>query len=64
MTTPFDIFENEKSGAVIWLGSAATIEEAKARIRELGVRSHTEYLVLNQQTGNKMVIKFDSTNGA
>ena len=64
MTAPFDIFENEKSGTVIWLGSAATIEEAKARIREVGARSNTEYLVLNQKTGNKVVIKFDGTNGA
>ena len=64
MTAPFDIFENEKSGTVIWLGSAATIEEAKARIHQVAAHSPTEYLVLNQKTGSKVVIKFEGTSGA
>ena len=61
MTAPFDIFENEKTGTVLWVGSAATIEEARARIDQIAARSAADYLVLNQKTGNKVVIKFDGT---
>jgi hypothetical protein len=64
MTAPFDIFENEKTGTVVWLGSAATIEEARARVGQFSARSCADYLILNQKTGNKVVIKFDGTNGA
>jgi hypothetical protein len=64
MTAPFDIFENEKTGTVLWLGSATTIEEARERIHQVAAQSPAEYLVLNQKTGDKVVIKFDATNGA
>ena len=64
MTAPFDIFENEKTGTVLWLGSAATIEEARARVNQFSARSAADYLILNQKTGNKVVIKFDGTIGA
>ena len=64
MTTPFDIFENEENGTVLWVGSAATIEEAKARIHQVAPHSSAEYLVLDQKTGNKVVIKFDGMIGA
>jgi hypothetical protein len=58
MTAPFDIFAVE-TGGVHWLGSAETLEGAKARIHELAQRSPGEFVLLNQQTGNKVVIKTD-----
>ena len=64
MTAPFDSFENEKSGAVLWIGSAITLEDAKPRILEIAMNTSSEYLVLNQKTGNKVVIKFDEIRGA
>ena len=57
MTAPFDIFETEKGGTVVWLGSAITLEDAKARIEKVAERTSGEYLVLNQKTGNKLVVK-------
>jgi hypothetical protein len=63
MTPPFDIFQLETHG-MQWLGSAATLEDAKARVQELAVRSPGEYLLLNQKTGNKLVIKLDGVDGA
>jgi len=59
MTVPFDIFRVDGDG-VRWLQSAATIEEAKAQIAKAGGAAG-EYLLVNQVTGNKMVLKIDST---
>jgi hypothetical protein len=64
VTAPFDIFENEKSGTVLWVGSAVTIEDARSRIQKIAQRSPCEYVVLNQKTGNKVVIKIEEATGA
>ena len=56
MTIPFDIFQAETDGCVLWLESAATLEQAKARVQELAVNAPGEYLLLNQETGSKLVI--------
>ena len=63
MTIPFDIFRKEGSGKVLWLGAAATIEDAKARVREIAVRAPGEYLILDQQTGNKHLVQDDGADG-
>ena len=63
MTAPFDIFENEKSGTVLWLGSAISIEDAKVRIQRYAASRSGEYLVLNQLTGNKHIVKFGEDIG-
>jgi hypothetical protein len=59
MTAPFDIFRAESNGSVFWIGSAASVAEAKARIREQSTSSAGEFLLLNQETGSKLVIKPD-----
>ncbi len=58
MTHFLDIFRVETSG-VLWVESAATMEDAKARVQELAVRSPAEYILLDQKTGDKLVIKPD-----
>ena len=58
MTHLLDIFRVETSG-VMWVESAATLEDAKARVQELAARSPAEYLLLDQTTGNKLVVKPD-----
>jgi hypothetical protein len=57
MTIPFDIFQAETDGCVLWLESAATLEQAKARVQELAVHAPGEYLLLNQETGSKLAIR-------
>jgi hypothetical protein len=64
MFSPFDIFLAETGGSVRWLEAAATLEDAKARVQELAVRSPGEYLILSQKTGNKLTIKFDGVDEA
>jgi hypothetical protein len=59
VTLPFDIFRVESDG-VRWLQSAATIAEAKAHLAKAGGAAG-EYLLVNQVTGTKMVVKIDST---
>ena len=64
MNAPFDIFRTEINGGVLWIESAATLEDAKARVQELGMRSPGEYLLLNQEKGDKLVIRLDGVNGS
>jgi hemerythrin superfamily protein len=52
----FDIFQIESGGSVRWLETVDSLEEVKARVQELGLLSPREYIILDQQTGNKLVI--------
>ncbi len=58
-TAPFDIFRAESNGSVLWIGSAASVAEAKACIQRQSASSAGEFLLLNQETGSKLVIKPD-----
>lgn len=60
MTAPFDIFQAEADGRVLWIESAETLDDAEARIREYAARRPGEYLVLNQLTGTKLRIKAEA----
>lgn len=57
---PVDIFRVDRKG-VLWLESSASVDEAKARIRQLGSETSDEYVILDQVTGTKVVVK---ANGA
>jgi hypothetical protein len=52
---PYDIFRIESSG-VLWCGAAATVETAQDRVRELVFSSPGSYLILNQTTGQRIVV--------
>jgi hypothetical protein len=52
--SPLDIFRVESHG-VLWIESAPTLEDAKARVQQLAARESAEYVVLNQLTGDKFV---------
>jgi hypothetical protein len=62
MTAPFDIFQTESNGAVRWIASAQTIADAKARVQQHSATSPGEYLLLNQKTGSKLLIKLDDVD--
>lgn len=61
MTVAFDIFEVEPGGSVMWRGSAAALEEAKAFVESLGKSRSGEYIIYNLKTGKKVVIKSDGS---
>jgi CheY-like chemotaxis protein len=56
MIPPFDIFKVEGSG-LRWMEVAADLERAKARVKLLSASSPGEYIILNQNTGEKIAIK-------
>jgi hypothetical protein len=56
MSVPFDIFQIDRAG-VRWVESAESLNRAKTRIHELALSSPGEYLLLDQNTGTKVVIK-------
>jgi len=57
MSHPFDVFEVRSEGAVLWLGSAASMEDAQAQIHELAQAAPSSYIILNQTTGEKIVVE-------
>jgi hypothetical protein len=62
MNRMLDVFRLE-TGGVRWLESAATLEGAKARVKELALHSPGEYLVVDQKTGDRHVITLDVDEG-
>jgi hypothetical protein len=63
MTTPFDIFKVEAGGSVLWLGSADSIEDARTRVQEIGAGSAVDYLIVNQETGAKLIVRLEGADG-
>ena len=59
MIPPFDIFRVLQDGQPLWLESASTVEDARARIKKLGEFCPGEYLILSQKTGHKLSILVD-----
>ena len=57
MTASFDIFQMEPEGAVCWLGAAETLEEAKARIQQLVAPGKAGFVIMDHNTGNKLVVE-------
>jgi hypothetical protein len=55
----FDIFQMESSGSVLWQGSAASIEEAKQRVKELQADTAAQYMIVGLRTGSKLLINPD-----
>ena len=57
--SPVDIFRIDAKG-VLWLESARSVDEATARIQQLGEKAAGEYMLLNHSTGNKFTIKVEA----
>ena len=56
MLPPFDIFKVESSG-LCWMEAVSDLQRAKARVKVLAASSPGEYVILNQNTGEKISIK-------
>ena len=64
MTAPIDIFRAEANGAVLWVGSAKSVADAKTHIQSQLAISPGEYLLFNQLTGSKLILKLHDTNAS
>ena len=63
MASPaFDIFQVEDSG-VLWIGSAATVEDAKEHLRQIAARAPGKYLLFDQKTGTRLVVELHRAGG-
>jgi hypothetical protein len=62
MNSSFDIFQVEAGGAVLWQGLAASIEEAKQRVKALQADTAVPYMVVGLRTGSKFLINPDGTD--
>jgi hypothetical protein len=61
LATSFDIFRVEANG-VRWLEAAANLEEAKSLVQQIANTAPGEFLLLNQHTGDKTLMKLDGLN--
>jgi hypothetical protein len=57
MIPPLDVFKKEE-GTYIWKGVAESLQDAKAKIEELGPG---EFMIFSQASGNKITIRSDSS---
>jgi hypothetical protein len=53
----FNICKVESDGGLHWMDAAADLERAKARVKVLAASWPGEYIVTNQETGEKISIK-------
>ena len=53
MLLSHDVFKIDPGG-VLWRGAAESVAAAKARIQELALSSPGEYLILDQNTGQRV----------
>lgn len=56
MLQPFDIFKVEEDGKVFWLDAAPSLQAATARIQALLADRRDRFLILNQDTGNRLFV--------
>ena len=59
---PFDIFQLEAGGRLLWLEAAANLENAQLRVRELAKSEPTEFVIVNLETGDKLIMNRNVRN--
>jgi hypothetical protein len=62
MNSSFDIFQVEVGGGVLWQGLAASVEEAKQRVKVLQADTAVPYMVVGLRTGSKLLISPDASD--
>jgi hypothetical protein len=56
MLPAYDIFRLEKDGSVTWQDAKTTLEKAKALIEVLAMSAPAQYIIVNYETGRRIVI--------
>jgi hypothetical protein len=56
MFPSFDVFQIDDSGRVVWKGFVESVLAARATIQRLMQSSPSDYLILNQSNGERLVV--------
>ena len=56
----FDIFQAAANGSLRWPETAATLQDARARVQALRAPQPSEYLIFHQKTGRHFVVRPDA----
>ena len=56
MFPAFDVFKKEPGDRFVWLGVAATFAEACSRTREQNNSRQAEFIIVNEETGERTTI--------
>jgi hypothetical protein len=59
MIASFDVFKIDMDGHVLWCDQAASLQEAKAKVRRLALSEKAEYVIFNENNGNRLFIEVD-----
>jgi hypothetical protein len=62
MLEDLDIFRVEPNGQMLWQDTAATMELARLRIKILMVARPADYVIYNQETGEKIVVRSEGSD--
>ena len=57
MLEPLDIFIKMEDGTYVWKAAADSFELAKSTVQRLATAAPGEYMIFNQTTGNKIMVK-------
>jgi len=60
MTEPLDIFIKVENGTYVWKASVGSMQAAKSMVEQLAVNAPGEYMIFNQKTSDKIVVKVKS----
>jgi hypothetical protein len=61
MLAPLDIFIKMQDRTYVWKAVADSFELAKSKVEQLAANAPGEYMIFNQTTGNKIVVKPDGS---
>ena len=61
MQPDLDIFKQEKDGVLLWKGTAENLEVAKLSVQALVKKSPGDYVIFDQETGTKLLVKPDGS---
>jgi hypothetical protein len=59
MTQQYDIFRLDEDGKELWIEPAKTLDEAKARVHELGVREPGDFFIFNHTSAERIELRIE-----
>ncbi|MFI5072960.1 MAG: hypothetical protein ACHP8A_18960 [Terriglobales bacterium] len=60
MSPSFDVFQIDDQDRVVWRGSAESLPAAKATIQKLMQASPSDYLILDESNGQRLIVMRDA----